>query len=222
LKGAIEKGANDGQIEYMKGLVAALKAACTTKAPSKGPLKRGKRKGKRDNLDVDETNAQRETVNAAADQKSSSWGLLEPIRPLLDPVVSIFRPFISSELVIIVLFALLAYNWLFSSRNATAVSYAGHSTPERIAAYEEIWRREESALWDWLDDRVGLDGMHAPQLGREKKQQRQQVLSGKKMDKRLEDSRMTERQMDDAIKTTEEKLAALKDAVKRQKGQGRD
>lgn len=98
------------------------------------------------------------------------------------------------------------------------MAHYGYSTPERIAAYEEIWRREESALWDWLEDRVGLEGVYTPQVANAAGQQeRQKILQAKSMEKKLQGSGMSERQMDDAIRTTEVKLAALKEAVKRKK-----
>lgn len=44
---------------------------------------------------------------------------------------------------------------------------------------------------------------------------RQKILNARSMGKKLEDERMTDRQVDEAIRTTEEKLAALKAAVER-------
>lgn len=81
-----------------------------------------------------------------------------------------------------------------------------------MAAYEELWRREESELWDWLEDRVGLEGMYAPRM-----EGRQKVLAAREMGKRLESEGMKEREVDDAIRVTEERLGALKGAVEREK-----
>lgn len=110
------------------------------------------------------------------------------------------------------LFVLLAYNWFAAPRPGSGVGLRDYISPGRLAAYEEIWRREESELWDWLEDRVGLNHLHAPSLGRED-QDRQRALNARSMGKKLDHERMSERQMDDAIKVTEERLAALKDAV---------
>lgn len=215
--GAIEKGANDGQTEYVKSIVAALKSAVTMKPPLKGPAKKGKRKGKREVYDAEDANAQREAVVAAVEQRPSDWGLFEPLHAILGPIIDIARPFLTSQVIIAVLFVLLAYNWLIPSRSRTGVGFLGYAPPERIAAYEEIWRREESALWDWLEDRVGIDGVYAPALGKDGWGERQKVLNARSMGKQLDGERMTERQIDDAIRTTEERLAALKEAVKRKK-----
>jgi hypothetical protein len=109
------------------------------------------------------------------------------------------------------------YNWFFAARSPRAgsagMSYGGSG--ERAVAYEELWRREESELWDWLEDRVGLNGLHAPKID-----DRQKVLSAKEMGRRLESESMRGREVDDAIRITEERLGALKAAVEREKGNG--
>ena len=105
------------------------------------------------------------------------------------------------------------YSWSFSSRAPAARGVGFSGPPERVAAYEELWRREESELWDWLEDRVGMDRMHAPQVD-----ERQKVLSAKEMGRWLESEGMRGRQVDVAIRITEEWLGALKGAVVREKG----
>lgn len=204
----------------MSHIITALKAAVTTKPPVKGVPRKGKRKGKREVFDAEEAIIHREAI-IAAEQKAPNWGILEPLHQILDPVISIARPFITSQVIIAVLFVLLAYTWFSQPRGGTGVGYPGYSSPERIAAYEEIWRREESALWDWLEDRIGIDSGSMPPLNRPQ-DDRQKVLRAKSMGKQLEDERMSEREMDEQIRTTEEKLAALKDAVGRKKTKRRD
>jgi len=126
-------------------------------------------------------------------------------------------PFITTQTVIAVLFALLIYTWINppGGRRGSGLAYPGYSSFERLAAYEEIWRREESSLWDWLEDRAGLDGVYAPGAGGDGG--RQKVLAAKGMKDKLVDEKMSERQMDDAIRTTEQRLSALKEAVDRRK-----
>ncbi|KAK5128029.1 hypothetical protein LTR85_005146 [Meristemomyces frigidus] len=216
LKGPIEKGANDGQIEYVKAIIIALKAAVTTKPPVKGVARKGKRKGKKEVFDVEVANAER-TTSVAPDQKPMTWGPLEPLHQILDIVGSMVRPFITSQVIIAVLFTLLLYNWVTGLRAGTGVGLSGFSSPQRLAAYEEMWRRDESELWDWLEDRVGLDHLYAPSLNKDQ-QDRQTTLNARTMAKKLDAERMSDRQMDDAIRVTEERLGALKDAVSRKKG----
>lgn len=215
--GPIEKGANDGQIEYVKSLVAAIRAAVTTKPPVKGLARKGKRKGKKEVYDTEGTTAQRESV--AEEAKPSDWGVFEILRPILGPFVGLLGPFVTSQTVIAVLFALLIYTWIHPPSPRGGVGFPGAVSSDRLAAYEELWRREESNLWDWLDDRVGLDSIYAPS-GSGEGSSKQKILTVKAMGKRLEevDAKMSERQMDDAIRTTEERLKALKDAVGKKKG----
>ena len=106
------------------------------------------------------------------------------------------------------------YSWSFSSRAPAARGVGFSGPPERVAAYEELWRREESELWDWLEDRVGMEGVYAPGG---KGDERQRVLAAKEMGRRLEGEGMRGRQVDDAIRITEERLGALKGAVEREK-----
>ncbi len=81
-------------------------------------------------------------------------------------------------------------------------------TPERVAAYEEIWRREESELWEWLEDRVGMDRLR--EVGK-------MPIEAQTMQGRLKDERMDEREMDAAIRVTEERLRVLKASVEKAK-----
>lgn len=121
---------------------------------------------------------------------------------------------VSSQMVIAILVLLLAQAWFFgSSRRSGGVGFP-ITGPERLAAYEAIWQKEEADLWEWLEDRVGLDdGL----LGRDQLGRRQQVLKSHGMGRKLTDERMSERQMNDAIRSTQERLNALKDAVGRRK-----
>ncbi|PPJ52472.1 hypothetical protein CBER1_10491 [Cercospora berteroae] len=213
LKSAIESGALSGQTEYVKAIVASIKAAVTTKPPVKGLPRKGKRKGGRKEIfDTTEVVAQREAPASQA-AAQTSWGPLEPVRPLLEPIGALLRPFFNAQVLIAVLVVLLTYSWLLPSRGGRQVGVPGYASPDRIAAYEELWRREETALWDWLEDRVGLAGAHPSSS-------QYDGSKGPKSKSKSEDldaQRMSERQMDAAIKSTEEKLSALKDAVERRK-----
>ncbi|RMZ23952.1 hypothetical protein D0859_12002 [Hortaea werneckii] len=212
LKGPIEKGANDGQIDYVNSLIASLKAAVSSKPNAKGGAKKGKRKVKKGNASDDAVAAKESTV---AEKKRADWGMLEPLHQILEPLHALLRPFINSQVVIAVLFALLIYTWIIPPRVGTGVGMPGYSTPQRLAAYEELWRREESELWDWLEDRVGLDHMYAPDNAM--REDRQKVLNARGMGRRLEDESMNEHQMDEAVRITEERLSELKEAMARKR-----
>lgn len=189
----------------------------TTKPPVKGAARKGKKKGRKEVFDAEEADAQRE-ASASVDQQATSWGVLEPVHAVLKPVISILSPFLTSQVVIAVLTALLLYTWLNPPglRGSMSISLPGRTSPERLAAYEEIWRREESSLWDWLETRVGLENIYVPS-GDGAQMNRQRILASRNMGKKVGDERMSERQINDAIRITEERLEALKVAVGRQR-----
>jgi hypothetical protein len=208
-----------------------VRAAVASKGASKAGARKGRRKGKTGPADADETAGQRH-VASSNDIKPPNWGVLEPIHPFVEPVLGLVRPFITSQVVVAVLFVLLAYSWIFPPMRSASPLNTSSGVPrvDRLAAYEDIWQREESSLWDWLEDRVGLDAMPSSGFFDDGKQQ---VLTGSAassvaaataariaLAKKLHGERMNERQMDSAIRTTEERLGALKEAVKRRRGSG--
>lgn len=93
--------------------------------------------------------------------------------------------------------------------------------PERLAAYEAIWKREEADLWDWLDKRVHLhQGASFPVEDQETllkaKRLREKALGGKAAEGirgKVKESRMALREVEEAIRVTEERLGVLKGVV---------
>jgi hypothetical protein len=197
-------------------LVAAITAGVAAKATTRG-APRGKGKGRRRTDAGIPAESERVAVASKQVPEEANWGLFEPVRGPLEPIVSIFGPLFSAQIIITILVLLLAWTWLFPSRNrSTGVSFSIDS-PGRLAAYEELWRREESELWDWLEDRVGLsNGLPIAGAAQERKD-RQRVLGTKKMGRRLRNADLEEKQVEDAIRVTEERLSTLKDAVKKKK-----
>ena len=225
--GPIEKGANDGQTTYCNDLVKALKAGVTSR-PRAGTIgSKLKSKGKRRKGDADPARISPANVKAVAtgaQPKDSSWGLFEPLHGILGPVVDIFSPMISSNMVIGFLLFIILINWFRAPRSSTSGnSLAYIPTAQKIAAYEEIWRKEESDLWDWLEERVGMQGAAYPgssdrEAVAQARKQREQSLRNKGLYSKLEDLKMSERGVDHAIKVTEQKLAILKRAVQEKNG----
>ena len=106
------------------------------------------------------------------------------------------------------LVGLLVAAWFgFGDRRGGGGGMERWGSAERMIAYEEVWRREESELWEWLEERGGKGGVGGaggvggggPAVEREVPP----VDGG--------------REMDVAIKVTEEKLRALKGAVEKRK-----
>ncbi|KAL8940938.1 MAG: hypothetical protein Q9211_002032 [Gyalolechia sp. 1 TL-2023] len=238
LKGPIEKGANDGQQTYANDLVKALKAGVGSRARAGtggSKLKKGKRRKGEDEVEREPSIDEKPRDNIAATQESSDWGLLEPLHGILGPVIDPLRSLITSNMIIGFLVFLLLVNW-FRGPNirpgGSPVGFSTMSSPERMAAYEEIWRTEESELWKWLEERMGMEGALYPTAGAHKspaevRRQRGQYLQSQGFKAKMAEQEMNEREVDHAIRVTEEKLEALKAVVqkkrrKRQDGGGGD
>lgn len=234
-EGPIEKGANDGQVSYAADLVKALKAGVSSRPrtdtiSSKPKTKVRRKKGDADGVAKASPSTAGQTTTGAQ-PKEDNWGLFEPLRGPLGPVADIVKPLLTSNLIIGLLLSLLLISWFRNSRASSpekGLGYTGLPTPERVAAYEEIWRREESGLWDWLEERVSMDRLvypggagsetdHSAAAKASKQRERERALAGKSMESRLLREKMSEREVDDAIRVTQERLEALKGVVEKRK-----
>ncbi|KAL2365009.1 hypothetical protein RJZ56_002059 [Blastomyces dermatitidis] len=240
LKGPIEKGANDGQTIFGSDLVKALRVGVAPRSrdttPPKGAGKgvKGKRKGA--NAVELEVAASGKAASESGRQQAEDWGMLEPLRGPLGPIVNIFKPFWSGNVAAGVIAIVLVMVW-FRSPPPSRLGPSGVgspllSIPERIIAYEELWQREESELWNWLEERVGMDGLAYPVVNplpssdkgdtvdhsrAERQRQRQQLMSEKELEARLRNEKMTKLEMEDAISITQERLDMLKAVMKRKR-----
>lgn len=112
----------------------------------------------------------------------------------------------------------------FSSR-ATSSGLSHIPNPERLAAYEAIWQREEADLWDWLDERVHAHrGARYPVEDQETLSKAKRVREKAWEDKTAEGirgevkgSKMRARELEEAIRVTEERLGVLKEVVAEEK-----
>ena len=218
--GPIEKGVNDGQTQYCKDLFVALKAAVSSRprAGTGGTMgtPKGRKKIKKGKATNPSGESQGSNVNTQRVSKQS-WGLLEPIRGVAEPVVDILKPIFTGNIMYGILVGLLVATWfgfgLKPGRNAStfAPDGGGRWSPDRIAAYEEMWRREDTELWEWLDERVGLDRLRLDRAvtGRKKAAEPQSV------EQRLKEERMGDKEVEEAIRVTEEKLKVLREVMDR-------
>ncbi len=149
-----------------------------------------------------------------------TWGIFEPLHGILGPIVDIIKPLLTGNILYGLLVGLLVASWFrFGSSGGGGGGSGGgdlgpgyFKSPDKVAAYEEIWRREESELWNWLDDRVGMDRLR--DIGR-------MPIEVQAVQDRLKDDKMDEREVDAAIRVTEEKLRVLKAAVANKKEDSR-
>ncbi|KAI1823088.1 hypothetical protein F4861DRAFT_511840 [Xylaria intraflava] len=216
LKGAIEKGAKDGQAQYWKDLFASLKPIVSTRARSTtlNGTARGKKKKTKSKLNE----ASKDALRGPADSKSpqvQGWGLFEPLHGILGPIFDIIKPVITGNVVYGLLVGLLVATWFGFGFNSQPrgigygdIAFSGY--PVRAIAYDELWSREEGDLWDWLEERVGLYRMNEGAVPIRKR-----VTEPRTMEAKLQEERMTEREVKEAIRITEEKLDILRSIVNR-------
>ncbi|KKK24392.1 hypothetical protein AOCH_001456 [Aspergillus ochraceoroseus] len=221
LKGPIEKGAMDGQTTFGNDLITAIKLAVAPRGRASGAKSgtKGKGRRKKGELVTEETSATvSQAVNDASAQKAESWGVFGPLRPFLGPISSIFNPLWNGNtalLVIVVLLFMLIFRGPSSPPAMSYdISYPAYTLPQRLAAYEEMWRREESELWNWLEDRVGLDGLSYPAVHKASEPRMPQKSGRRPQSERdlrdtLSEENMSDREMNQAIRTTRERLDAL-------------
>lgn len=173
------------------------------------------------------------SMKGAVDAKTGqaeSWGLLEPVRPILEPVTIMLKPLWSGNVVILVV-GLMLYMVFFRTPSAPSmlphdVGCPGLNLPQRLAAYDEMWRREESELWNWLEDRVGMDGMVFPNLHHRmpephagRRSSRVNAADERDFVARLREEKVSDREMDHAIRTTRQRLDILEEMMSKRKTQ---
>lgn len=206
IPGPIEKGTADGQLQYAKDLVAALKAAVTAKSILKAGAKGKGRGAKRRRDTIEEANVETElgldgTAGVKPGQKA--LGILES------------RSTLRLAIAICVLLGII----MFLVGRLSTPSYGRVLDPYRSARYERIWASEENDLWAWLEERVGLENS-APAIlpsnsGGNRKERSSFGRNAKDMQRKLATEKMNERQVIEAIEITRRRLEVLEEAVKR-------
>lgn len=173
-----------------------------------GPRKKKGRKAKTQQLA-----SAADTVAPKAAPKRD-WGLLEPVRGVLEPLLDIISPLLTGNVVYGLLVGLLVAAWFgfgFNGASRGAGIYderilGRYGYPDRVAAYEAMWRREESELWEWLEERVGLH-----RIGGEGQERR--VVEPRVVQDRVQSEGIKGPEVEEAIRVTEEKLRVLKEMV---------
>lgn len=213
--GPIENGANEGQSQFCKDLFVALKAAVTKRASGVTAAAggKGRKRGKRGKSSA-AANVTSDTEEPSKASAKQDWGMLEPLHGILGPVLDIGKPLMTGNVVYGLLVGLLVAAWFgfgLTNRPVNRPYGSGlglYGYPDRLAAYEEMWRREESELWEWLEERVGLERLSGVEQVPRKK-----IVEPRTMQEKVREDRMDEREVKEAIKITEEKLRVLKSVV---------
>jgi len=199
------------------------KATGALKTAAKG----GKGKRSRANMAGIEAAAGADASFETSKRPEISWGVLEPLRGPLSPFLDVFKPFLNGSVAVVVIFILFFMLWVRTPSQQYPLSsrVGSHllSVPQRMVAYEEMWQKEESELWDWLEERVGMDGLAFPVADDTQRSdskpnpRRHQIQSQKDLEARLRHEKMTEREMEDAIRVTQQRLESLQQVVENRK-----
>ena len=181
-----------------------------------GAPHKSKKKGRKGRSAPSNPTSDGEGVRKAA--AKPDWGLFEPLRPFLSPFVDILGPIMTGNVVYGILVGLLVATWFGFGSNMSSRHYgrdAGFmTTADRHVAYEEMWMREESELWEWLEERVGLERLNgAPAAA---VPARKKTADARSMEEKMREDRMSEREIKEAIRVTEEKLKVLKSVVEKE------
>lgn len=224
--GPIEKGANDGQTAYCKDLFISLKAAVSARARTStgangvGTGRGGKKRGRKSKVLASDPASDVESGLSKTLSTKQDWGLFEPLRPFLGPLADAVRPILTGNVVYGLLVGLIVATWFGFGKNRGTPSspemtlFGVGNYPQRLAAYEEMWRREESELWDWIEERAGLERLMGGDVdgGRGG---RKQVKGGeyRTVEEKIREERMDDREIREAIRVTEERLGVLKRVI---------
>ncbi|KAL5614921.1 hypothetical protein BROUX41_004998 [Berkeleyomyces rouxiae] len=228
IKGPIEKGANDGQVQYCNDLFAAIRLAISTRpraGTNSGAAAKSKKKPRKSNA----AESSPVTQVAVSVPPPVNWGVLEPARFVLEPLVDIAKPLLSGNILYGLLAGILIATWFgLGSRSAPypAAAYTGGinpqmgfpAYPDRIAAYDEMWRREESQLWEWLEERVQLGRMTGDPAASSSGAlpgMRRKPIEPRTLEERLREEKMDEREIQEAIVVTQRKLDMLKEVIEK-------
>ncbi|EEY14919.1 GRAM domain-containing protein [Verticillium alfalfae VaMs.102] len=133
LKGPITSGANEGQTTYVSDLLASIKAAVSSRPRSgTGNTGSGKKKKGRKNRNL-QSGAGGEDKSHAKSAPPETWGLLEPLRPILGPITDLLKPLMTGNVTYGLLVGLLVAAWFgFPGQGARReVGFYGY--PDRVA-----------------------------------------------------------------------------------------
>jgi hypothetical protein len=208
--GPIEKGCVDGQSSHVKDLFSSLKTTVSSPIRAVGGAggPRGKKKGKKGKT-PQLTSDVEDSASKAKANPNKNWGPFESVRGIMEPISDLLGPFAANLIYGLVIgFMGFALARFFSPNRATPFRDLGMAHHDRAISYDAMWRREESELLEWLEERVGLNRLHGDMPTNPIRAMEPRALKDK-----LSEAKLKEQEMEAAIRVTEEKLKVLKDTL---------
>lgn len=209
IKGAIEKGASEGGVAVANALVAELRKKLE-KGAAAGKPKAGKKKSSKRKRG--EENKSEESEREAKKERTGVLGkVLIPAQDIGDVVAPVVRPLCSPTGIIAVLLVLVLFALIRVERTMRKLPAGAMSSKEPPRLNINFGPDERNLLWDWIDSRI--------------EQVSKQEIDGKLIWNNLAmaNGMVGEQKLDeiqDAIRTTEGKLNALKGIVEKRKVKG--
>jgi hypothetical protein len=205
IKGAIEKGVNEGQASSAKDLLDELRkkleggiSGGKTKTSSKKKSGKRKREEYKDEEMGSEMKNERTGILEKVAEAAGNVG--DVIGPLIKPLFS--ATWLISLLLLMVVFALIRVERVMSKISSGTFS----ATRMESTASMNFGSAEQKVLWDWIDTRIGIVS---------KKERDGLLIWNNLASDGLSEGELEE--VEDAIRTTEGKLKALKAVVEKRK-----
>jgi hypothetical protein len=205
-------------------LLNALRREFTAKAKVAAGGAKGKRKKRTDKESGDAAGPVGGPAPAvmAAATGAQKWGLLAPV---MDPITSIIGEFGAGILIALVIFTLGMSITRAIFGDSSATRRDRNLLPQEREILNDMWRREEAGLWEWLEDRsrIGeaINSNFEERVGRRYEKEAKKMRENIRVQSGRLDPKMVQRQVDEAIRVTEERLGVLKKLVDEKKYNGK-
>ncbi|KAK5064964.1 hypothetical protein LTR84_000799 [Exophiala bonariae] len=231
----------DGLIKVLRGAISGRPRG-TTNASKVSKVTKKKRKGDKRHKEekVEETKKKSEDWGLFEPLR----GPLQPATDILRPVLKMELLLVLLTFMVVVLWFRTPPT--SNARLGPYPGYSTLSESERLVAYDTLWAKEENEFWDWLEARANVDTVLFREQGQNRKgsklgssnsggrddvsssgdstkrqKQRKKVLShgsaAKDVEAKVREERISQREMEDAIKITRERLEVLEGVVEKNK-----
>jgi hypothetical protein len=202
IKGAIEKGSNEGQMSYAKDLVAELRRKLERGTAGGKKKSGGKKRSAKEKKE--ETRDEERPAEEKAERSGVFSTLLQVGETVGDVLGPIVKPLFSSAGIISILLVMVFYALIRVERTMRTIGTVPTSRPASVP--DPPFRSSEDSVWDWVDSRIGK----VSQQERDGK-----VIWNTLVDEGLEQHGLES--IEDVIRTTEGKLKALKGVVEKKR-----